>query len=643
MNPDAAHSQPELARPQVDKVLSGQQLEAAFRIADFHLDILRPLRAQLLDEIQRGIRPVYLLDFQELYSFMHPYSDRARDSVVISYFLEYTQIPLFLPDGTISELVTYLRRLASDSARTVRMTAGQAQLPQTAAYRRIAQIVERAKGDAPFDGLRGDRDRSSEALPELVGALHLHHRAAKRLADFFERAAFLSMNELFPSQDSPGLDQVAFNVSKRVLNAVRPGSEEANIADSLNIAQAAWMRENLPSMGYRPFLVTHTPALLRTGPWVQDEAARAHGIGPDLFRTHLSAFYSSVLERHSRDPRGRIKVVETAIDKCNRLQSTILQTPGFLEPADRHPPASFDSIWDLVDNYGQGLALSEDLQAFNSYFVDVFAKTVDSLLADSARRNVTLAEVYGRPASAERSRLELFEAVQRLEGVIQGILDMARRTAGERPREAKPREVDETRAYPGLNVFSVHPVEVVNPSTGTEKFQLLTRDGDLIAGLEIYTEGHYSCYWQTLVSLESFVKLVRYYEARLRAAARRGEIQADDRDSDPTREFTVIVGTQHRRLVSQSTLPIQLDALFGAVGLETDEVPTYLRVNTPHADFYVDIVGIEGEGEQITGVVTHQMPVSLLVQMFTESSRLHFWPQLLEMELEQRIRDRSDG
>lgn len=623
-----------VAPTRVQDLLNSTELESMYNVIDSHLEQLRPLKAGLVEQVRRGIKPLYLLDFHELYVYMYPYSQGLLDSTITRYFLENAQVPFFLPDGAHYELALHLCRLSQDVDATPHLLDEESALAEISEFRRITGVVDSWE----FEGLQKDRSGSfSEPLSRLVGGMRLHDHAVRRLHSLLENANVLSVADIYPDKVI-GIDGKAFEVSRRVLETVRPGRRDSNLADAVNMATVAWMRRHPSPAGYRPYLVTHTPTLIYSKAWDRDSEAQAYGIGPDFLKTHLDAFYAAVVAQHSNNALGQVKLVGTAVEKCDALQRRILEIPGFLAPTRESGRQSLGCLGRLEDSWEHWFAVGEEIKAFQSYFFDVFAETVDRQLAANARQNVTSMEVYGQGAtSAARRRLAALQTVESLRSTIRSVLDLSHRKTGDHPRSLIKDAIG-SRDYPALNLFSVTSQDSVLKRTGTERFRLLTHDGKLIAQLELYASDYYSFHWPTLVSLRDFAQHVEDAVKRLedddaysvRAAAHpeaEGEFEFDTEGT--------IIGTESRRLTFPLRWPIEIRSHVSH--LAKGEAVSFIRINTRFGDFYVDVFGRGVDEEPIMGVLSHLDATSVLIELFSLTCRHHFWPRILELELRKRL------
>lgn len=633
---------PTISRGGAVDIWSDEELISLHRVMQRHLRSLELVREDYIRE-KEGSQIIYLLDFEEIYAYLRPYAKEAKHSVVASYVLRHCKRPFVLPMGTLIELDRHLDRLSGqlwglDTISRLSLIEGDVD----SAIERLSHLVESESIDSPVTPhLMTDIKIVANSLArELIG----HQSELERLRNLLWQDNIVGSSQFIdPSRitlEDQRITKEAWAHTLQVLNSQRPERSHSNFADATNVATAILLRRytvQYPKGTENPYcayLITDTPSLLNPAIWARNPLDEKYGLTTDVFRTPLEILYSTVVEMHFPEPDGRRDFAELAESICRDIRDRLPLCPAsrIVGPLKRTEYGEYLERLESLKAY----ALSQSLDDFQKYVSDALLSPLrdfEDKWERSEQFDLNKAIGYDPDSSAAEIGRALLTSTNRVRTMIADIRKLLEQKLFEEGRGlSEPAITSEERQKTySLSFFSLDESESKEDDLDCTQYRLYRRlddRKDLVLAIDAYP-GYYSCFWKTTRTLDD---ICAYLNDILEGMSLRPKRKARKRE-DVFQHGILAFTCEKRRELGLET---PLDARELARELDKEGI-TYVRFNTPVADFCVDVLPQDVGGDTFVGVMSHLNQEDIIFKLFYATSRTHVWPGTLRQVLRERL------
>jgi hypothetical protein len=543
-----------------------------------------------------GKRPIYLLDYSELHSYVWPEQSKTQNRTLIRTLFDESQLEFALPPGALMELLYKLSEQLHIKEKV-----------QTRIERKLAnpftQAFLRAKIELPK--LNAEFDRALSSARVLDSRL-------SRLSDLFESKRLRFLTDVIEPSEIGFDKNLLLDIYSR-FNSYRPGKDEiVNWIDAHNYATAYYLNDSLYRSKNLFFLtVTSSPLIYSTFESIKwdndpDYSATPHYVlKTSLVRHPVHLLYLTYLLKSEKSS----ETIDQGCDDIDWIHKKWVSVPAF-----RNYLKTKDSPRARLKLPKSRMYLRK-ITRFWSLYTDVF-RPLGQLLAgemaqeENRRRlrgieSTAIGEAYlfdeaeiGRKPSGSpelnasyRSTISLFDRILNItqKEITRGLTEVRKYTP------SIFGEVDVKRIFHEPKLLRISMDESSNPICLKIYFDEKPQSTYVFG--EKYSD-YTSLWWKTNVNFGEFMKAVRYY-------MRKSADLTDTAKPLKSKEFSGIYfytahGAKHFELGHEID-NISTDSLLQLCPFS--DVRT-ICLALPFCDFYYDLEGIEGELPEIA-LVSH--------------------------------------
>lgn len=593
---------PEVSLPYLRQTFSEEQLSTLYHATNTHIKYLSLLKESYVREDWLAVRRIFLLDFQEIYTYAYPlsgpvsYHPRLHFAAIRYLFNNAENCNFFVPDGTVIELYKHLEGLSASLQRAqvfhdlLSMGLSEEDPVNVEAWLNAVTSVEKTNVSSGVN--------TTMIARELTGMMSNYSYAAKRMSDLLSQDNIFNAQELgivFDKRHHELIEQY-YTTTLNALDDKR-NKHENNIADALNVMWTAVVR-NQGVEGqvspYHGYLITHTPSLFDVVPDFTDPFASKYGFTSPLLWDPMTAVYSVILENKGLGVGVR-KWINLALAASQNLQAALDQIlEEMINDGDETITSEEDLLFSLsplqAEQFRDGFApfkaiiydpFSEPFSDFEKIWREAARFDSDKLLGSknvdiSARRNEAAA--FGHLLEQTKSRISLVDAQLALltDQKNEFIEQIEDGKLGKKRFSLKNLEGNGV----SHQTFDKYTRVALERKSGRRSGQLITIDQ--YANLA-------SVYWITTSSAQAWIDLLNL---QLKSLEARGITIFDEESDDPQILSGKIIAhftqqthngiSSFRRVATITNLPIFLN---GLIDSQKDAALTFFRINTKVGDF----------------------------------------------------------
>lgn len=552
--------------------LGPEDVALLLRVLGTHARLLDPSQLDAKRVQSLGQDSCYLLDYQEVHAYIFERDDSEGAFGLMEELFSFDDLQFVIGPGTLIEIAEKISEITGIDM----------------------DLLQRDRQS------RSDEEMMNKYLPRIQGFLKSYaNEEMQPPREPFARLLALLRRPNVALHDEFVSSLADFSLDRDVLRTVGEtlgGSRDrpmSNFADALNYAWVTAL-QRIASSGrfpFFPFLLTHTPTLLKDERFAKDALALKWGFEPRVLRTPLAALYSHVAAETVQSPRvvGHLRDLAAKIAAAQR---DLRDSPSY-EVEDSSTGTS--SIWvEFIDGSSISQEAREQFETLAEVVEDPVVSEAQAVL-DRIRLSVNnrLSLQGGGPPEDDEPR-RLFDVIISIYEILQrhGALSEALRDG-----------------YSDLLQKDVLEHETLKRSCFSDKASRL------LINIEYYStdvETYFSFTWPTSKRIAQLVEIANGCYAR----------HAVD-------DIHVFVGTDEDEIVKLvGTLPVSFDAIRGL----SPRRPRWVRFESGTFDLYFDVYTSPRDHASV-GVIISDPNREHIEELYAQTSSRFLFPSWLDRAL----------
>lgn len=519
-----------------------------------------------------GLRPCYLVDYDQLYRYMYEGNSQPDAFVELKYLFSQPDVTFIVGYGTALEVNHRITVLAGLDPTSVSEEADFDTFQMTAA-------ISLLRSDPALTLERLLRDEPQEV------------EAFVMLRDLLSQENFCEMFTLEREYGHRVVDLHAFDLSRKALQARRAAKRYSypNVADALNWASVIGLRALAAQGSFSefPFLLTSTRPLLDESDWGQDTTARVWGLESAVSRDPLTAVYSHIIS--SLDPDPETACIETAalLHKISVAELDLRLSRGYQSDLD----ALSERAWEDLLTLGElAEPLRRQVRSISQVANDNLLSEAQRILDNTRQQAINLRSLQGFREQIESPR-RLFDLMVGVARVVGDPLTKSRVLSSYWKAGTNTQR---------LESFSHTRVVFAD---GADQRQMYLQ-------VELHKEGYACLSWPTLMSLDDLLGAFVWGFSRHQCES-----------------VVLHVGTSTGVEEFDVQFPMSVNELLN----EVSQTVYWIRMDGPDFDVYADIL-VEPDTSPLVGVLAYNPNPDHIADLFAAtSSRFLFRSWLVKM------------
>lgn len=542
----------------------------------------------------KEIKLINALDFQEIFTFCNPYDREAKYHKVIAYVLRHPIKPFVILEGTLNELIVYFEKRR---------------------YR-----LDRSKRYFESSLLK----RNKENLMGIAKRTFFQEYSAIRLKELLSSNFFHDLSELVEIDKDLNRDEKLFRQFFGYLNEKRTKKEKflANQADAMNLSDIINLNNigcSITSVnkkrGFFISLLTHTPTLwefnptqsLKKGLFLSDYGKPF----PRLLKWPMYELLTIFLLKTAGDSINHaINLAEQGLELCIHMKSEI-----------RYLHRNRSNL-DVLQQFANAYDLHEiQLEQFEHISI-----VLDRLYKELSKWKQTIFDDFETILESD----ELFELnkelkapdIERLEHFYVSRALSTRNTLIE-ISELLTQKINKKPPYATRNLSNIYKEKDVEKLYSIGDRHALVERGKFLKLnpliLDIYIQKYFCVLWPTRMTLKEFLKYVtnKIIVNLLKIYCKDGVLK-----EGKTFKVTYLGQTAPIRINFSS-----VEELLEILNKDLSSKSSFIRINTPIADFSYLFAGVTSDSQNIT-IVSHLNISQVIADMLCISNR--YFSQLMK-------------
>ena len=581
-------------------------------------------------EVTSPHKTVYVLDFQEIYSYIFPNDINSQDAAIVDYVLNNITDQFMLLQGTWYELLYKVRSMLGNIHRAdAFVDAVEAKQTQPNILHTIREFLRSDREELFTQAGDFNKDLKSVGIT-LVEVLAEYETPFQRLAALLNKPNHISLEDLTAGYETIEFDQELTTNFHNAINELRKSKKKrqySNYADAANLAGIVGIRQYMnqksqdhtiaPSKLYNVHLLSHSETLFNINTWAVDYLGKT--LGEQLTRTPIDVMYRILLQQGSvkkirESINMRLKLVNEASafvrDSIDNLLSVEEQQSGTIETVNQ--------AWSNANDIQQ-LQLPDKFQATNlAPFINYVHDPILSAMDDVIQRNTLLTEnkrqiglITGESDITSLFKVSILQSEMRVLAHWNDIQNQFKLKLKDiRMKINHEHDGDDQRVHISL-----------------------WKTNEAVFSFEKYA-GYFSSYWPTAENLARFFEIVQlsveYFQRDKNTSV--GEV------GNEAQLFALGQTQVHGKRLPIADLDVKALMNFGDQITPSDL--KYLRIATIWGDFCYDIQPIQISLPLTMGFISRYNLVDTVCSLFFRSTSHHLLvPRLLKGNIEKYFQD----